>query len=134
MPATKDEASLFDEDVLTGSGENRFCVRVRVAFSMAVRAALGDEAIQDAFEIRGDVGVGVLIDGYTCSGMRNIDVANPVLHAGFGNEGLDFVGYVDKLCPAVRMDTQRLDFCHDAGNRSTRKQVGFTGSGQGNAC
>jgi len=104
LPATKHKATLLDKNVLVRASENGLGVRVGIAFGVTIRAAVGDEAIHNALEIGRDVGIGVFIDCHAGSGVRDIDVANPLLDAGFGNQGLDFGGYVNELRTAVGAD------------------------------
>jgi hypothetical protein len=114
LPAAQNKAAQLDENLLACSGENCLSVRVGVALGVAVRAAVWDEAIQDAFEIGSDVGVGVFVDGDARRSVGNVDVANTLLDSRFGYKALNFVGHVNELRTPIRADAQGFDFCHNA--------------------
>jgi len=44
-----------------------------------------NQAIEDPFDVAGDVGVGVFVDGGAGGGVRNIDVADANLHIRFAD-------------------------------------------------
>src|SRR5712664_3072770 len=59
LPGAESEFAVFDEDGLARSGEDGFHVRVRVALGVPIRALMRDQAIEDPFDVAGDVGIGV---------------------------------------------------------------------------
>src|SRR5882762_125929 len=82
LPAAQNEMAPFDEDDLTGSGKNCFRVRIGIAFGVAVRAAIGDQSTHDSSNVGGDIGVGVLVNGYASRGVRDVHVARSLLNTG----------------------------------------------------
>ena len=81
-------------------------MRVGVAFGVAIRALVLDQTIEDSFDVAGDVGIGVLIDGNSGGGVRNVDVADAGFHSGFADSVFDFAGDVDKLRATIRFDAE----------------------------
>src|SRR5882762_9221598 len=104
LPAAQNEMAPFDEDDLAGSGKDCFRVRIGIAFGVAVRAAIGDQPIHDSIDVGGDIGVGVLVNGYASRGMRDVHVARSLLNTGRSDGGLDFAGDVYELRAAVGAD------------------------------
>ena len=102
LPGAEREFAVFDEDDLARSSEYGFHVRVSVAFGVAIRAFVLDQTIENTFDVAGDVGIGVLVDGDSGSGVRNVDVADATLHAGFTDGLFDFVRDVYKLGATIR--------------------------------
>src|SRR5690349_18899245 len=49
LPGTEQQFAAVNDDRLTGTGQHRLHVRVGVALSVAIRAAMRDEAVKDAF-------------------------------------------------------------------------------------
>ena len=113
LPGTESEFAVFDEDGLARSSEDGFHVRVRVAFAVAIRALMRDQAIEDPLDVAGDVGIGVLVDDDSGGGMRNIDVADAAFHIGFAESLFDFASDVYKLRAAIRFDAKSF---HRRGN------------------
>ena len=113
LPGAESEFAVFDKDDLARSGEDGFHVRVRVAFGVAIGALVGDQPIENSFDVAGDVGIGVLVDDDSGGGMRNIDVADAAFHIGFAESLFDFAGDVYKLRAAIRFDAKSF---HRRGN------------------
>jgi len=95
---------VFDENALARTRQDCLCIRIGIALSVAVWAAVWNEAVHDAFEIGSDVRVCVLVDGDARGGVRDVYVADSLLDAGFGDQRLDFAGYVNELRAAVGAD------------------------------
>src|SRR5216684_3537672 len=106
LPGAESEFAVFDEDGLARSGEDGFHVRVRVAFGVAIPALMRDQAIEDLFDVAGDVGIGVFVDDDSGGGVRNIDVADAVFHIRFADSLFDFAGDIYKLRAAIRFDAK----------------------------
>ncbi len=113
LPGAESEVAVFDEDGLARSGEDGFHVRVRVAFAVAIRALVRDQAIEDPFDVAGDVGIGMFVDDDSGGGVRNIDVADAAFHIRFADSLFDFAGDIYKLRAAIRFDAKSF---HCRGN------------------
>src|SRR4029077_10061647 len=70
LPGAESEFAVFYKDDLARSGEDGSHVRVRVAFGVAIGALMGDQPIENSFDIASDVGIGVLVDDDSGGGMR----------------------------------------------------------------
>jgi hypothetical protein len=90
--------TVCDEDGLAGSGQDGFHMRAGVAFGAAIRAFVLDFTIEDSCDVAGDVGIGVLIDGNSGGGVRNVDVADAGFHIGFADSVFDFAGDIETAC------------------------------------
>jgi len=114
LPGAESEFAVFDEDDLARAGEDGLHVRVSVAFGVAIWAVVWDQAIEDSFDVAGDVNVGVLVDGDSGGGVRNVDVADAAFHIGFADSLFDFAGDIDKLRAAVRFDAESFHYRENA--------------------
>ena len=108
LPGAESEFAVFDGNSLTGSGEDGLHVRVSVAFCVAIGTLIRDQAIEESFDVVGNVRIGVFVDGYTGGGVRNIDVADPAFRIGFADGPCDFASDVYKLGAAIRFDAKTL--------------------------
>jgi hypothetical protein len=108
LPAAEGEFAFFDEDELCGAGEHGFDVRVRIAFGVAVWPGGGNQAIEGAFGIGGDVGVAVFVDENGSSGVGDIEEAGTDADAESGDDALNVAGYVDELSAARSFDRDGL--------------------------
>jgi len=109
LPAAESEPALLDEYCFGGADERGLDVRVGIAFCVLEEGAIGDEAIEGAFHVAGDIRVVAFIDDHACSGVRHIQVANAGLDSGIAHEALDFGGNVFEFSPARGADR---DFVH----------------------
>ena len=110
LPGAESEFAVIDEYDLARSGEDGLHVGIGVALGVLVRAFVGNEAIEDSFDIAGDVGIGVLVDGDPGGGVRNVDVADAAFHIGFADSLFDFAGDIDKLRAAIRFDAESFHY------------------------
>ncbi len=118
MPGAESEFAVIDEYDLARSGEDGLHVGIGVALGVLVRAFVGNEAIEDSFDVAGDVGIGVLVDGDSGGGVRNIDVADAAFHIGFPDSLFDFAGYIHKLRAAIGFDAKSLHCFGSLWNRN----------------
>lgn len=93
LPASEDEASIFDPDGFGGADKRGFDVRVGVAFGMFVIAVVRDEAIKSRFDVARDGGIVAFIDEHARGGVRNIQVANAAGASGFADERFNLGGH-----------------------------------------
>ena len=75
LPAAKSELAVFDEHNLRGANEHRLHVRVGISFSVAIRRSGRHEAVEGAFRVGGDIGIGVFVDQDSGGGVRDVQVA-----------------------------------------------------------
>ena len=108
LPAAKSELRFFDENELRDAGENGFDVRVGVAFSMAIGSRGWDEAIESAFGVGGDIGVGMFVDKDAGGSVRDVEETGAGSNAKCGDDALDVAGYVEQLRPARGFDGDGL--------------------------
>ena len=111
LPSTQGEFAVFDEYDLARAAKDGLQVGVCVALGVLVRTFVGNQAIEDSFDVAGDVGVGVFVDDDSGGGVWNIDVADAAFHIGFAESLFDFGGYVYKLRAAIRFDAESFH-CH----------------------
>jgi hypothetical protein len=91
LPVAQNELAVGYKNGLLGTHEDGFHVRVGIAFGVFVGPAFRDEVIEDAFDIAGDVWVGVLVDGDCGGGVRDVPMADPMVCCGFCDCGLYLV-------------------------------------------
>jgi len=108
LPAAEGEFDFFDEDELGAAGEDGFDVGVSVAFGVAIGAGCGDEAVERAFGVGGDIGVGAFVDDNSRGGVRDVEEAGAAANAESGNDALDVVGDVEQLGTARSFDLDGL--------------------------
>jgi len=108
LPGTKSELAVFDEQSLTGSGKNRLHVGIGVAFSVAIRTLAWDQPVEDAFDVTGDVWIGVLVDDDARRGMRHVDMAQAVPDSGIANRLFHLAGDINALRAPSGFDAERL--------------------------
>jgi hypothetical protein len=114
LPGAQREFAVFDECGLTRSGEDGLHVGIGVALGVLVRAFVGNQAIEDSFDVAGNVGIGVLVDDDSGGGVRNVDVADAVLHGGFADSLFDFARDINKLRAAIRFDAESFHYRENA--------------------
>lgn len=104
LPAAENKTATLNKNHLARSRKNRFGMRIRIPFRVAILALVRNEAVHDSFNVGSNVRVGMLVDRNASSRMRNVNVTNSVLDAGFRDYGLNPPRYVKKLRAPVRAD------------------------------
>jgi hypothetical protein len=108
LPSAQREFSIFDEDGLAGSGQDGFHVRIAVAFRMAVGTIIRNQVIENSFDIPGNIGIRVLVDGDSGRRVRHVDTAQSAGHARLVNCVFDFAGDIHELRALAGPDAKRL--------------------------
>ena len=114
LPGAEREFAVFDECGLTRSGEDGLHVGIGVALGVLVRPCVGNQAIEDSFDVAGDVGIGVLVDDDSGGGVRNVDVADAAFHVGFADSLFDFARDINKLRAAIRFEAESFHYPENA--------------------
>src|ERR1700751_5297572 len=68
LPASQRQPAILDENDLARTDQRGLRMRIRIAFAVPVRSRLRHEAIENAFQIRGYIRIGVLVDGHSRRG------------------------------------------------------------------
>ena len=97
LPAAEGEFAVLNEDELRCANEHGFDVRVGVPFGMTIGTGGWNEAVECAFRVSGDVGIGVFVDENSRGGMRYVEKARADLNAERTDYALDFQGDVHHL-------------------------------------
>ena len=93
---------------LTRTHKHGLYVGVRVALAVPVRPRRWNQSVQCAFNIARDVRVRAFIDGDRRRGMRHVQIANAVTHAGRRDNFLHLCGHIHKLRATGCFHAQRL--------------------------
>ena len=117
LPGAERQLAIFDEDRLVGAGKNRLHMRIGVTFRVTIRAFVRDQAVEDPFDVAGNIGIGVFVDDHARGGVRHVDITKPVLDPGIAYDLFHCAGDVDKLGATGGFDLQR---CHSTAKRSRR--------------
>jgi hypothetical protein len=103
LPATQSEAALLDKYRFGRADERGLDVRVGIAFCVLEEGAIGDEAIEGAFHVVGDIRVVAFIDDHASGGVRHVQMANAGFDSGIANEAFDFaVTFLSSVRRVVR--------------------------------
>ena len=86
LPATQSQMALFDKYCFGRADERGLDVRVGISFCVLEEGAIGDEAIEGAFHVAGDIRVVAFIDDHACGGVRHVQMANAGFDSGIANE------------------------------------------------
>jgi len=73
-----------------------------------VRPRRGDQPVQSAFDVAGDIRVRAFIDGDRCRRVRHVQIANATGDAGRRNRLLHLRRHIDELRAAIGFHTQCL--------------------------
>src|ERR1700722_15821387 len=109
LPAAGSEPAFLDEYCFGRAYERGLAVRVGISFCVLEEGAIGDEAIEGAFHVAGDIRVVAFIDDHACGGVRHVEMAESGLDSGIANEAFDVCGNVFEFSPARGADR---DFVH----------------------
>jgi hypothetical protein len=112
LPGTERELPVLDKNGLAGAGEDGLHVRIGVAFRVAVGPLVGNQSIENAFDIAGHVRIGVFVDGDARGSVRHEDVAESATHAGIADCVFDFPRDIDKLRALVGFDAKGVHAKH----------------------
>src|SRR5260370_8818092 len=81
---------------------------IRVALAVPIRPRHGNQPVERAFDVAGDIRVRAFIDRGRCGRVRHIQIAKASGHTGRSNRLLNLRGHIHKLRAAVRLHTQCL--------------------------
>src|SRR6202021_3955746 len=74
LPAAESEPAFLDEYCFGRAYERGLAVRVGIAFCVLEEGAIGDEAIEGAFHVAGDIRAVAFIDDHACGGGRHAEM------------------------------------------------------------
>jgi len=87
---------------------------------MAEERAIGDEAVERAFHVAGDVGIVAFVDQDASRGVRDVQMAEAGEAAGFAHKPFDFCGYILQFGAARGADVESVN----GHRRGTESQPG----------
>ena len=102
------QLAAFDVNDLTRPHKDGLYVGVRIALAVAVRPRRWNQPVQRAFDVPRNIRVRAFIDGNRRRGVRHIQVANAVTHAGRRDNFLHLCGHIHKLRATGCFHAQRL--------------------------
>src|SRR5215468_3450274 len=113
LPTSKSQLSCFDEYKLAAAHENRFDVRVGVAFGVLVAIPCRDQSVERGLDVSSNQGIGVFVHGDAGRRVRNVQIADAPGYTRALDHVCDREGDVNELRAASGGDAERF---HEAYN------------------
>src|ERR1700732_4584956 len=106
LPGPQHQLPLLHKNQLTSPYHRSLGMRIGIPLRMPVRSAVRHQPVKHAFQVGGDIGIGVLVDHDPSSGVRNVHVANTLGYTSSSYNPLDRKRQVQQLSPPRRFDPQ----------------------------
>jgi hypothetical protein len=108
LPGTENQCAIFNQNRLACARENGFHMGVSVSFRMAIWPMVGNQAIENAFDIARHVGIGVLVNCDARRGVGKVNVTDAPAYARIVHQVLHFASDIHELSPSGRLDSKRF--------------------------
>ena len=102
LPGSQLKTAVFDDQGLGVAEYHCLDMGRRVALQVTVPAVLGYYFLEMLLDVGNHAGIGVLVDGYSGSGMGHKNEANPAVHSAVGyylvNPGCNILEFNGSVC------------------------------------